>query len=407
MQTAHKVYRYRWVVLGVYMFVSALTQLYWLNFAAIETYLEDTFRIPAGEVMWLTLVFPLMQVVLTLPAGLLIDRKGYKIGIGLGAVFTGGFALLRLASPGSFTILLLSQIGISIGQPFVLNGITKLAVTWFPRREEATAVGLGSLALFIGMMVALGLTPWLVESAGFEAMLWVYAAAGVLGAGAFLVLAPAAPPSPVRPLKSEEPLTNWAAIGHILKMRDFVILGFIALAGIGVFNGLATWLEKILNELHGIPMTDAGTISAVLVFAGMLGCIAVPILSDRIRRRKPFLVLTATFGGAGLLVLMFVDGFGLQLANAVLLGFFLISALPILLTMSAEITGERFAGVSVGYLQLLGNLAAVILVAVMERLDRSTGSFLVPLGLLAALLAGALILALVIHESHPDRAAPR
>jgi len=153
-------------------------------------------------------------------------------------------------------------------------------------------------------------------------------------------------------------------------------------------------------------MTDAGTISAVLVFAGMLGCVAVPILSDKIRKRKPFLVLTAVFGGAGLLVLMFFDGFGLQLANGVMLGFFLISALPILLTMSEEITGARFAGVSVAYLQLLGNLAAVILVTVMELLDRTTGSFMVPLGLLAALLACALVLTLVIRDSHPGRAAP-
>jgi MFS family permease len=185
MEQQYKVYGYRWVELAAYMFVAALTQLYWLNFAAIETYIEDMLNIPASEVMWFTMVFPLVQVILTIPAGMLIDKKGYRYGIGLGAVFTGLFTLLRLVDPKSYLILLVSQIGIAIGQPFVLNGVTKLATVWFSPKEEATAVGLGSLALFIGMMVALGLTPMLVEAGGFTSMLWVYAVLGVVGMLAF------------------------------------------------------------------------------------------------------------------------------------------------------------------------------------------------------------------------------
>ena len=47
----HKIYRYRWVVLAIYMYIAALTQLYWLNFAAIETFIEDLLNIPASSVM--------------------------------------------------------------------------------------------------------------------------------------------------------------------------------------------------------------------------------------------------------------------------------------------------------------------------------------------------------------------
>ncbi len=58
MEQQYKVYRYRWVILAIYMYVSALTQLYWLNFAAIDTYIEEMLHIPASDVQWLTLVFP-------------------------------------------------------------------------------------------------------------------------------------------------------------------------------------------------------------------------------------------------------------------------------------------------------------------------------------------------------------
>jgi MFS family permease len=395
---AYRSYKYRWVVLAVYMYVSALTQLYWLNFAAIETFVEQRFSIPASSVMWFTLVFPLVQVLLSMPAGMVIDSRGFKYGVGIGALLTGIFAMLRLVNAGSFTVLLVSQIGIAIGQPFVLNGITKLAATWFPRQEEATAVGLGSLALLIGMMVGLGATPALVHFLGFERMLLVYGVMGVLGILLFFSLVRPRPATAPRPAEAQQEITGWQGVKHILKMRDFVILGFIALIGIGVFNGLATWMEKILNELHQIPMTSAGIISAVLVFSGMLGCIIIPLVSDRVGRRRPFLLLAAGMGAVSILALMLSKGYASNLVNGIVLGFFLISALPVMLTMSAEITGARFAGISVGYLQLLGNAAAVAIVPIMEFMRGVTGQYILPLAFIAGLLGIAFMLALVIRE---------
>jgi MFS family permease len=382
------------------MYVAALTQLYWLNFAAIETFIENLLHIPASDVMWFTIVFPAVQVLLTLPAGVLIDKKGFKYGIGLGAIFTGVFALFRLISPESFTILLISQIGISIGQPFILNGVTKLAVTWFSPKEEALAVGLGSFALFIGMMVALGVTPYLIGAVGYTGMIQIYGVLGIIGTVIFLLFVKSQPPTPARQPEAAVTEAGWRSIGHVLKVRDFVILGFIAMIGIGVFNGLATWLEKILNEMHNIPMGDAGTISAIMVVAGMIGCVVLPLLSDKVGRRKPFLISATVIGAITILMLLFSGGFTSSLIVCIAIGFFFISALPIMLTMSAEINGPKYAGISVGYLQLLGNAAAVILVWLMETLRNSTSSFTAPIILLVALLVVAFIITLLIRDTH-------
>jgi MFS family permease len=394
----YKSYKYRWVVLAVYMYISALTQLFWLNFAAIETFVEDRFSIPASSVMWFTLVFPLVQVLLSMPAGMVIDKKGFKYGVGIGALFTGLFAMLRLVNTDSFTVLLISQIGIAIGQPFVLNGVTKLVVTWFPQKEEATAVGLGSLALLVGMMVGLGATPVLVQFLGFEKMLLIYGALGILGILLFFSLVKPQPATPPREVEVQQEITGWQGIKHILKMRDFVVLGFIALIGIGVFNGLATWLEKILNELHQIPMTDAGIVSAILILSGIVGCIIIPLVSDKIMKRKPFLLLASAVGAVCIIAMMVAKGYAANMVNGIFLGFFLISALPIMLTMSAEITGARFAGISVGYLQLLGNAAAVAIVPIMESMHGITGQYILPLAFIAGLLGISFILAMLIKE---------
>jgi len=402
MELQYRVYRYRWVVLAIYMYVSALTQLYWLNFAAIETYIEDLLKISAGDAMWFTLVFPLVQVILTIPAGMIIDKIGFKWGVGIGALFTGVFAMLRVVDPASFLLLVIAQVGISIGQPFVLNGVTKLATVWFSPKEEATAVGLGTLALFLGMMVALGLTPFLVQDMGFGPMLWIYGIAGIVGALAFMLLVRPNPLSPSRAPDGDQSQIKWGGMGVILRNRNFVILGFVAMVSLGAFNGLATWLEKILHEMHNISLTDAGNISAVLILAGLVGCFVIPLISDKIGKRKPFLIIGSLLGAVFVAALIFINGYTANLVNGILLGFFLISIAPIMLTMSAEITGPRYAGVSVGYIQLLGNLAAVIIVATIEGLRSWTGQFVAPIVMMAVLLFASFLLSLWIKDTHPQ-----
>ncbi|MFA5065458.1 MAG: MFS transporter [Dehalococcoidia bacterium] len=400
-QTKYRVYEYRWVVLAVYMYVAALTQLYWLNFASITTYMEDRFNIPAGDVMWLSLVFALVQVPLTLPAGILIDKKGFRYGFCLGAIITGIFPLLRLIYPGSYAMLLVSQICISIGQPFVLNCLTKLAVTWFSPREEATAVGLGSLAVFAGMMLGLGATPWLVQFLGFEAMLLIYGILGIIGGLLPLIFVRSGPPTPARSAEIRDEISSWNALKEILRIKDFVILGFIAFMGIGVFCALISWLEKILHDLHRIPMVDAGSISAVLMLGSMIGCIAVPVVSDKIGKRKILLVLTTAASMICMCILIFADSYEVNMVNGILLGFCMISARPIMYTMSAEFTGPRYAGLSIGYLMLMGGGATLIITQIMECLSTATGDFVASLVLLVALLLISLILSIWVKDAHP------
>jgi MFS family permease len=400
---SYKAYKYRWAVLAAYMYIAALSQLFWLNFTTIETYTEKNLNISAMLTGWLALVFPLVYVLVSIPSGIIIDKKGFRFGIGLGAVFTGVFALLRVFGPHSYTVLLISQIGISVGQPFILNGITKLVVVWFSPKEEATAIGLGSLSMILGMMIGVGATPVLVESLGFEMMLVIYAILGVLGILLFFLFIKSQPRTPVREIESAT-LFGWKGIGSVLKNRNFLILGFIALIGIGVFNGLATWLEKILNELHGITMVDAGTVSAVLIFSGMLGCLIIPLISDRLQRRKPFLLTASLVGAIGILIFIYRGSLLWSLTAGILIGFFLLSALPIMLTMSVEMTGTKTAGISAAYLQLLGNAAAVAIVPLMETIRGFTGTPVYSLAFLALLLFAAFVLATQIKETGHSKA---
>ena len=402
MKQEFKVYGARWPVLIVFMYLVALSQLYWLNFAAVETFIEDYLKIPPSDAMWLTLVFPATMIIFTMPVGIVIDKIGFKWGVGIGALFTGVGALMRVIDPSSFLLLVIGQTVISLGQPFILNGTTKLATVWFAPKEEGTAIGMASLAQFIGMMVALGLTPAIVESSGFTTMLWIFGIAGILGT-LFMAFVPKQPKTPARAVDQDQSAVGWRSIGTILKDRNFMLLGFIAFAGIGAFNGLALWVEKILHEMHGIAMVDAGAISGVMIISATIGCFVIPLISDKVRKRRIFIFIATLVAPACLTFMIFAPDYTANLINGILIGFLWLSALPIILTMSADITGPKYAGISAGWLFFLGNIAALVLGAAVESLRGLTGSFIVPLLMLAAVMLAAFFVALFMKDTHPQQ----
>src|SRR5665647_299001 len=165
-------YRYRWMVLASFMVVGALTQLMWLNYAAITTTtgvgasrlvgVAQLMGVSEFKITLLATMFPLLYIPVSIPAGIIIDRKGFRYAVLLGAILTAGFSFLRLFT-GNYVLVLLGMIGIAIGQPFVLNSITKMTSAWFPTEESATATCIATLSLFLGMIVALALTPALLN----------------------------------------------------------------------------------------------------------------------------------------------------------------------------------------------------------------------------------------------------
>ena len=157
-------YGYRWVVLGAFMVVGALTQLMWLNYASITTTthtLTGVARLTGqseSNITLLAIMFPLIYIPVSIPAGIIIDRKGFRFAVLLGAVLTAAFSFLRLFA-GNYPLVLIGMIGIAVGQPFVLNSITKMVAEWFPTEESALATGVATLSLILGMIIALAMTP--------------------------------------------------------------------------------------------------------------------------------------------------------------------------------------------------------------------------------------------------------
>lgn len=398
-QNTFKVYGYRWIILLVFMSVIAVNQLSWITFAPITSKAAEYYGVSDLSIGLLSMSFMIVYIFISIPASWLIDTYGFRLAVGLGAILTGIFGMTRGLFADEYAWVLLSQIGIAIGQPFILNAITRVAARWFPIQERATAAGFGSLSMYLGIMIGLALTPYLVLQTSIGNMLLVYGIAGVAAAILFVILAREHPPTPACPPEQEERTLVFDGLKQMLRNKDFVLLMVIFFIGLGVFNGVTTWIEDILSP-RGFTITQAGMAGALMVIGGIVGAVILPTLSDHYRKRIPFIMLTLLLSTIGLVGITIVNNYALLLAAAFIMGFFLLSAGPIGFQYGAEIAFPAPEGTSNGMLLLMGQISGILFIFGMDSFKAAeTGSMTTSLLVLVGLMVIGLLLSTQLKES--------
>jgi MFS family permease len=123
-----------------------------------------------------------------------------------------------------------------------------------------------------------------------------------------------------------------------------------------------------------------------MLVGGVLGAVVIPPISDRLRRRKAFILGGMVLAVPGMLGLAWATTLTGLAGSVFSLGFFLVATSPIGMQYSTEITRPTPEGTSNGLIQLFGQVS-VVFVYVMEALRTESGSFVPSLLLAAVLLA--------------------
>ncbi len=398
-QTDFKVYGYRWVVLLAFMFVVAINQLLWITFAPITGSAATYYGVSDLSIGLLSMSFMIVYIVISIPASWVIDTYGIRVAVGIGAAITGIFGLLRGILAPDYTFVLIAQIGIAIGQPFILNAITSVSARWFPIQERATAAGLGSLAMYLGIVVALVLTPVLTIQSQISGMLLTYGIVSVFAAVVFFVFIKERPPTPPCPPDQEQRSLVFDGLKESLRMKDFVLLMVIFFVGLGVFNAVTTWIEDIVRP-RGFSIVQAGSIGGLMIVGGIIGAVVIPLLSDHYRKRTPYLLMAVMGATLGLVGITFASSYWLLLVSAFVFGFFLLSAGPVGFQYGAEITHPAPEGTSNGLLLLMGQISGIVFILGMDSFKSpETGSMTTPLIMLIGLMVLSLVFVTRLRET--------
>src|SRR6516165_9315025 len=386
--TAALVRMNRWVILAGYALLTACTQLLWLTYAPITTQAHRAMGVSSGAVGDLAIIFPLVYVILALPAGRWLDAR-FARALGFGAVLTAGGGLLRLAGPSSYGWAVAGQFVIAAGQPFVLNSITKVAARYFPARERTVAISVGSVALFVGILAAVLSGGPLLHAGGLSLLLWVQAIVAVIAAAWVLaaVRSPAAFPGDPSVAVS----LRW------LRGDRFIwLLAGLLFVGMGVFNAVATWLDSILTHFgHG---GASGYLIAIMTAGGIVGGALLPGIVARRDQRRGMLMIAVVVTAAAFAMIALVHSPAVGGVVLFVAGFFLLAGLPVVLDWSELHAGPERAGATAGFLLLSGNLGGVILALIVQAV---IGSPYLSLGVLGLTCLAGLALATKLPARGP------
>jgi len=383
-ETQTKIYGYRWVVLITYMFISIAMQIQWLAHAPIArasaVFYKGQFD-PNSliNIDFFAMIFMIIFIIMCIPASFIIDTYGIRVGLGIGAVLGAIAAMVKGIFAANFMVVVFSQIALAIAQPFILNATTALTVRWFPFKERGTAVGLASLSQYLGIIIAMVVTPLMIVAdpklsdygAGIDTAMLVYGImmliAGIMTI-AIIKDRPEIPPE----IESEERHKFTDGLKHIFSNRDMLLVMLIFFIGLGIFNAVSTMVDALAGSM-GVNDSD-GLIGGLMLIGGIIGAIIIPILSDKYRKRKIFLIIGMIGLIPGIIGLTFAGDFAstpetaytIALVSSFIIGFFIMSAGPIGFQYAAEVSFPAPESTSQGLLLLAGQITGMIFVAGMS-----------------------------------------
>ena len=395
-----RVYGYRWVVLGVFMFINLVIQMLWITYAPITGPAANFYGVTDSQIGLLAMTFMIVYIPLSIPASWVIDRFGFRLAVSIGAVLMGVFGIMRGLAGANYALVLAATVGIAIGQPFLMNAWTKVPAKWFSIDERATAVGLVTLANLVGTALGMLLTPILMEQFSIPTTQLIFGGVAAIAAVCFITLSRENPLTPPCPPGMEVRSLMLDGLKQILRSVPFWLFVIVYFVGMGIFNGISTWVESIIRP-RGFSPTDAGTLGAIMVLGGIIGAVVFPSLSDKHHKRQRYMLLGVSLAIPGLLGVTFATTYWVLLVSAFFLGFFLISIAPIGMQYVAEVTYPAPEGTSAGLIQLFGQLS-VVFVYIMEAMRSANGAY-TPSLLLAIVLLLVLVGVITQMKDPPPR----
>ncbi len=359
-----------------YSLVCAGTQLLWLTFAPITTESAHHYGVSVSAIGWLAEIFPLLYVVLAIPAGLLLDRT-FRPTLSVGAAMVAAGGLVRLGG-STFAWALAGQFIVAVAQPIVLSSVSKLAGEYLPRSERATGIAVGSAGSFAGMVIALVLGPTVGAHGQIERLLVVEAILAAIPALwlAVLLRRPGQESDEHAAIEGNAARALWA----IPAMRTYCGLAFV---GFGIFVALATWLQQLLQPA-GVTEQQAGAMLVGMVVAGIVACAVLPPLVARRGAERPFMVTAVFVACGGCVVLATASHIAVWATALAIMGILLLPALPVILTSAEQMAGPA-AGTAGAIVWLAGNLGGIVIALIAQALVHHPDEAFVALALVALL----------------------
>ena len=380
-------YPFRWVVLAL-MFLSLFAATIAMQ-CMPPLFSEITEQIPLTKAQMGTImgVITLASLFFAPIGGALSDKLGARWAFGIAAIIvalSGGFRYVA----GSVNDLVVCMFLIGAGMAMYAPNLPKALGNWFPKKDLAMANGISISGMGIGGAIAM-VTAKSVLSPSFGGWRGTMVFLGGLVLLVAILWMVVYRDRPLEGAAQRKKLNVFQNFKDVLKVKDIWLIAIYY--GLNMISLLAVvTLLPITLEERGVE--NAGGMVGIMMGATVVFNILGGMLSDRVGKRKPFLLICAVV--FGLCVLGFANFTGTALIVVLIIaGAAMGTIAPVLMSVPVEMEriGTALVGSAIGFIFMLGNtggfVGPVVAGRLMDMSDSSMPGFI--------FIAAALILSAV------------
>ena len=371
---------YRWVMAAITWLMLFALGSSWFCFTPIIVILMEDLAMTFEQVGVIMALVPLSLVILCIPGGLFADRFGIRVTVLIGGIIMAVFGLLR-GFATDFTTLAITMFLCGVGYSIAYPNLPKVTGVWFTPREYALASGVMFTGMEVGMSLPLILIPAVLLS-WTGSWQGVFIAIGILSLALtviWIALARERPKSATGSpqMSSLEELRGVPfreSLSTVLRNKHMWVLMLTTLFLLAPQIGLLGFLPTMLT-LKGIDPTTAGLIASMISWFMIPSSFIIPMISDRVGLRKPFIWVTSIIAGVTLYLVGTTTGLPLWI-SVIVYGFLIGGMAPIILAMPVELVGPLYSATAGGFTLVGGYLGALIGSLLAGYLSTATGSFI-------------------------------
>lgn len=306
--------------------------------------------------------FALFYATLGVPIAVLADRGNRRNLIAAAlAIWSGMTALSGFAA--NIVQLALARIGVGIGEAGLSPAAHSMIADYYPPRQRSTAMGIFTLGISAGIMIAYLAGGWVADNIGWREAFLIVGLPGLLLALIVRMTVREPDRGQSESLQDDGERPGILDVARFLSRRPSFIYISVG-AGLASFAGyaVASFFPTFLLRSHGMSLTDIGLyLGLVLGIAGGLGFAGGGFVGDRLGRKGQRFAL---LGVAGATIVGWLFAITVYISNdtALVLVLFVVPAvfsnsyLAVTLAHTQSMVGLRMRGVASAIMLFILNI---------------------------------------------------
>jgi MFS family permease len=314
--------------------------------------LENNFGVIGAEAGLLMSMVVVPGIALALPAGLIIDKYGFRY-VGVLSIISVAVGSLITALANTFAVALLGRFILGLGGAFLVVGTPAIIPQWFGHKEMGKTMGIYGINMPVAIIIAFPAATVLAQNFGWRAPFYLGALMAAACALVFAVVVREGPlkgePKPVRGREVKEAVKNgeiWKA-GLIWLFFETTAIAFL------------TWAPTLFQRFKGLDPFYASLLASLVMYSSLFFVPLFGWASDRFGRRKPFITVGSVSMALSLIWIAYSSGSALLL-SVVALGISVSMTPPLAMAIVAQGLPPRLSGTGFSIVTLCQNIGIAL-----------------------------------------------